>query len=90
MRQSTRWVSVCSPTPQMCTGKFFPLSKAIPFPYLQLISRFRDIGYNHIPYYNCPNSPKCSGCTPGQFYSGADFLAKEDCRPTYFKYVGTH
>ncbi|KAJ5191913.1 mannosyltransferase KTR4 [Penicillium cinerascens] len=51
---------------------------------------FRDIGYNHIPYYNCPNSPKCSGCTPGKFFAGADFLAKEDCRPTYFKYVGTH
>jgi mannosyltransferase len=55
-----------------------------------LTPRFRDIGYNHIPYYNCPNSPKCSGCTPGKFFAGADFLAKEDCRPTYFKYVGTH
>lgn len=54
------------------------------------VCRFRDIGYNHIPYYNCPNSPKCSGCTPGKFFAGADFLAKEDCRPTYFKYVGTH
>ncbi|KAJ5831838.1 hypothetical protein N7474_000149 [Penicillium riverlandense] len=51
---------------------------------------FRDIGYNHIPYLNCPNSPKCSGCTPGKSYDGADFLAKEDCRPSYFKYVGTH
>ncbi|KAJ5319008.1 hypothetical protein N7541_006628 [Penicillium brevicompactum] len=51
---------------------------------------FRDIGYNHIPYLNCPNSPKCSGCKAGQFYQGADFLSKEDCRPTYFKYVGTH
>lgn len=54
------------------------------------LSRFRDIGYNHIPYLNCPNSPKCSGCKAGQFFQGADFLAKEDCRPTYFKYVGTH
>ncbi|KAJ5673201.1 CAZyme family GT15 [Penicillium longicatenatum] len=51
---------------------------------------FRDIGYNHIPYYNCPNSPKCSGCEAGQFFGGADWLSKEDCRPTYFKYVGTH
>ncbi|EED17750.1 alpha-1,2-mannosyltransferase (Ktr4), putative [Talaromyces stipitatus ATCC 10500] len=51
---------------------------------------FRDIGYRHIPYFNCPNSPKCSGCTPGKFYEGASFLAKEDCRPNYFKYVGTH
>ena len=53
-------------------------------------NRFRDIGYNHIPYYNCPNSPKCSGCTAGQFYAGEPFLAKEDCRPSYFKHVGTH
>ncbi|KAL2001495.1 hypothetical protein VTN02DRAFT_1677 [Thermoascus thermophilus] len=51
---------------------------------------FRDIGYRHIPYFNCPNSPKCSGCTPGKFYAGEPFLAKEDCRPNYFKYVGTH
>ncbi|BCR89778.1 glycosyltransferase family 15 protein [Aspergillus chevalieri] len=51
---------------------------------------FRDIGYRHTPYFNCPNSPKCSGCTPGKFYDGEPFLAKEDCRPNYFKYVGTH
>ncbi|KAJ5716547.1 Glycosyl transferase family 15 [Penicillium malachiteum] len=51
---------------------------------------FRDIGYNHIPYFNCPNSPKCSGCQAGHSYAGADFLSKEDCRPSYFKYVGTH
>ena len=52
--------------------------------------RFRDIGYNHIPYLNCPNSPKCHGCKAGQFYAGDSVLAKEDCRPNYFKYVGTH
>ncbi|OJI85506.1 hypothetical protein ASPTUDRAFT_120236 [Aspergillus tubingensis CBS 134.48] len=51
---------------------------------------FRDIGYNHIPYYNCPNSPKCSGCTPGKMYAGESWLAKEDCRPSYFHHVGTH
>ncbi|KAK2748529.1 hypothetical protein FQN57_000663 [Myotisia sp. PD_48] len=50
---------------------------------------FRDIGYNHIPYLNCPNSPKCKGCEAGKFYAGADFLALEDCRPNWFKYVGT-
>ncbi|PGH04996.1 hypothetical protein AJ80_08423 [Polytolypa hystricis UAMH7299] len=49
---------------------------------------FRDIGYNHIPYFNCPNSDKCKGCEAGKFYSGADFLALEDCRPNWFKYVG--
>ncbi|KAI9041779.1 glycosyltransferase family 15 protein [Aspergillus affinis] len=51
---------------------------------------FRDIGYRHIPYFNCPNSPKCSGCTPGKFYEGEPWLAKEDCRPNYFQYVGKH
>jgi mannosyltransferase len=55
-----------------------------------VVRRFRDIGYRHIPYFNCPNSPKCSGCEAGKFYAGEPFLAKEDCRPNYFKYVGTH
>ncbi|KAL8951471.1 MAG: hypothetical protein Q9222_002548 [Ikaeria aurantiellina] len=49
---------------------------------------FRDIGYQHIPYFNCPNSPKCKGCKKGLFTDGADFLYKEDCRPNWFKYVG--
>ncbi|KAL8870093.1 MAG: hypothetical protein Q9174_003781 [Haloplaca sp. 1 TL-2023] len=49
---------------------------------------FRDIGYQHIPYFNCPNSPKCSGCKKGMFTDGEDFLYKEDCRPNWFKYVG--
>jgi len=26
---------------------------------------FRDIGYQHIPYFNCPNSPKCHKKMPG-------------------------
>ena len=50
--------------------------------------RFRDIGYQHIPYFNCPNSPKCTGCQKGLFTDGEDFLYKEDCRPNWFKYVG--
>ncbi|KAI4087523.1 MAG: hypothetical protein LQ344_006718 [Seirophora lacunosa] len=50
---------------------------------------FRDIGYQHIPYFNCPNSPKCQGCIKGMFTDGEDFLYKEDCRPNWFKYVGT-
>ncbi|KAI0996619.1 putative mannosyltransferase [Podosphaera aphanis] len=49
---------------------------------------FRDIGYQHIPYFNCPNSPKCQGCVPGLFTDGEPFLIKEDCRPNWFKYVG--
>ncbi|KAK2814050.1 hypothetical protein FQN50_000454 [Emmonsiellopsis sp. PD_5] len=50
---------------------------------------FRDIGYQHVPYFNCPNSPKCNGCTAGKFFAGEDFLNLEDCRPNWFKYVGT-
>ncbi|KAK7955069.1 glycolipid 2-alpha-mannosyltransferase [Apiospora saccharicola] len=48
---------------------------------------FRDIGYQHIPFFNCPNSPKCHGCTKGKFYDGEPFLQKEDCRPNWFKYA---
>lgn len=50
--------------------------------------RFRDIGYQHIPYFNCPNSPKCKGCVTGMFTDGEAWLHKEDCRPLWFKYVG--
>lgn len=53
-----------------------------------LLSRFRDIGYQHIPYFNCPRSPKCKGCVTGRFTDGERFLFKEDCRPNWFKYVG--
>lgn len=49
---------------------------------------FRDIGYQHVPYFNCPNSPKCKGCTPGRFTDGESWLMKEDCRPNWIKYVG--
>ena len=51
--------------------------------------RFRDIGYQHIPYFNCPNSPKCRGCVKGRFTDGEKWLFKEDCRPNWFKFVGT-
>jgi mannosyltransferase len=53
-----------------------------------LLNRFRDIGYQHIPYFNCPNSPKCKGCVTGRFTDGEAWLNKEDCRPNWFKYVG--
>lgn len=51
---------------------------------------FRDIGYQHIPYFNCPNRPagKCKGCMPGRFTDGDKGLYKEDCRPSWFSYVG--
>ncbi|KAI9798650.1 MAG: hypothetical protein M1833_004639 [Piccolia ochrophora] len=49
---------------------------------------FRDIGYQHIPFFNCPNSPKCRHCVTGRFTDGEAWLNKEDCRPNWFKYVG--
>jgi len=49
---------------------------------------FRDIGYQHIPFFNCPNSPKCKGCVTGRLTDGEKFLYKEDCRPNWFKFVG--
>ncbi|OTA31018.1 hypothetical protein BTJ68_08758 [Hortaea werneckii EXF-2000] len=49
---------------------------------------FKDIGYQHIPFFNCPNSPKCKGCVKGRFTDGEAWLNKEDCRPNWFKYVG--
>jgi mannosyltransferase len=50
---------------------------------------FRDIGYQHIPFFNCPNSRKCSGCETALLTDGEPFLKKEDCRPNWFKFVGT-
>ncbi|KAI1261331.1 putative alpha-1, 2-mannosyltransferase [Xylariaceae sp. FL1019] len=47
---------------------------------------FRDIGYQHVPFFNCPNSPKCSGCRTGELTDGANWLHKEDCRPNWFKF----
>lgn len=48
---------------------------------------FRDIGYQHIPFFNCPNNPKCSGCVTGRFTDGEAWLNQEDCRPLWFKYA---
>lgn len=49
---------------------------------------FKDVGYQHIPFFNCPNSPKCKGCDTGKLTDGEAFLYKEDCRPNWFKFVG--
>jgi mannosyltransferase len=48
---------------------------------------FQDIGYQHIPFFNCPNSPKCGGCEPGKFTDGEAWLHRDDCRPVWFKYA---
>lgn len=49
---------------------------------------FKDIGYHHVPFFNCPNSPKCRKCQAGKFFEGEDFLNLEDCRANWFKYAG--
>ncbi|KAH8179657.1 glycolipid 2-alpha-mannosyltransferase domain-containing protein [Sarocladium implicatum] len=49
---------------------------------------FRDIGYQHKPFFQCPNSPKCSGCTAGRLTDGEKWLHRDDCRPNWFKYAG--
>ncbi|CAN6645659.1 probable mannosyltransferase Ktr4p [Trichomonascus vanleenenianus] len=48
---------------------------------------FKDIGYHHSPYFNCPNSPKCKGCVPGLFSKGKDVI-QENCLPIWAKYGG--
>lgn len=55
---------------------------------LLTIIRFRDIGYSHHPYVNCPRSPKCSGCAPGQFTKSWSWMNLEDCRPSWFRFSG--
>ncbi|KAF8537042.1 glycolipid 2-alpha-mannosyltransferase-domain-containing protein [Trichophaea hybrida] len=48
---------------------------------------FRDIGYQHIPYFNCPSSPKChKRCQAGRFTDGQG-LDQEDCRANWFEMV---
>lgn len=51
---------------------------------------FRDIGYQHIPFFNCPRRPpgKCRGCKTGLLTDGMKFLYKEDCRPSWIDNVG--
>lgn len=51
---------------------------------------FRDIGYQHVPFFNCPKRPmgKCRGCRTGLLTDGENFLYKEDCRPSWFDHVG--
>ena len=48
--------------------------------------RFRDIGYQHIPYFNCPSSPKCGNrCVAGRFTDGnPEELDPQDCRKIWF------
>lgn len=52
---------------------------------------FRDIGYQHFPYTNCPNSPpgsdRCNGdCVPGSF-SPWPSLRSENCLPVWIEHI---
>ncbi|KAF8449883.1 glycolipid 2-alpha-mannosyltransferase-domain-containing protein [Kalaharituber pfeilii] len=51
---------------------------------------FRDIGYEHIPYFNCPSrdstGEKCA-CQAGMFTNGQG-IDEEDCRANWFHYAG--
>lgn len=50
---------------------------------------FRDIGYEHFPYLNCPNSDKCGNrCKKGMF-SKFDNLNNQNCLANYIKYEMT-
>ncbi|ODV97820.1 hypothetical protein PACTADRAFT_47671 [Pachysolen tannophilus NRRL Y-2460] len=46
---------------------------------------FRDIGYQHSPYINCPNSDQCGDCTPAEFCGIASGV-KENCMANWIKY----
>ncbi|KAG0675079.1 hypothetical protein C6P40_001943 [Pichia californica] len=45
---------------------------------------FRDIGYKHHPYTNCPNSNKCNGCEPGKFTF--DNLKDQNCLTNWWNF----
>lgn len=47
---------------------------------------FRDIGYFHFPYNNCPNSDQCGGCKVGQFSPEGDHLDGENCMAAWIEY----
>jgi mannosyltransferase len=45
---------------------------------------FRDIGYKHHPYINCPNSDQCSGCIIGDFTY--DHLKDQNCITNWWNF----
>ncbi|CDK29006.1 unnamed protein product [Kuraishia capsulata CBS 1993] len=48
---------------------------------------FRDIGYHHSPYSNCPNSERCSRCKKGDFANSE--LDNQNCLSNWIKYEMT-
>lgn len=45
---------------------------------------FRDIGYEHFPYTNCPDSPKCKKCKAGAF-SKFKNLNNQNCQAQWIR-----
>ena len=48
---------------------------------------FKDIGYVHNPYYNCPTSPFVEGCVAGKF-SNFEHANDQNCMATWINQVG--
>lgn len=46
------------------------------------IHYFKDVGYFHFPYYNCPDSPKCQGCLKNKF-TGIPEIEQQNCLPIW-------
>ncbi|KAL1963408.1 hypothetical protein VTN77DRAFT_8424 [Rasamsonia byssochlamydoides] len=48
---------------------------------------FRDIGYQHSVFSNCPDTPNCHGCRANKLAPITLWLNKEDCRVNWFRQV---
>lgn len=46
---------------------------------------FRDIGYFHVPYFNCPNNEQTSDCKVGKFDEW-DLLSDQNCLGTWIEF----
>lgn len=47
---------------------------------------FRDVGYYHFPYYNCPNSRNCNKKCVVSKFSDISVINTENCMPTWIEY----
>lgn len=50
---------------------------------------FRDIGYYHLPYTNCPNNERTTGCRPGKFDDSGHNM-DQNCMATWIDYEMSH
>lgn len=57
------------------------------FAPIDKIHWFEDIGYNHVPFWNCPKSTRCPGCPSGKLFAGnSDELEPELCLKVWLKH----